>query len=252
MAGGDGDVVAEVVGRRDLDVTAGDHLANDVRSGGEIGEGVDAGAARDCLWIAGLEDAGVVQVDVHHHVANAVAVGDVDDGAGDRGGHDGSGALIAEVGVGGRLPGGQRDMIAKAVGGQSLLVAAGENLSNEVSAGAQTREGVNARGVGRGFEIAGFEDSSIGGIDVDADVGDAQLAGILFTVAVGVIENGPGDGPTGRRRRRRYDCRALIAEIDVGRRLIGGEGDMVAESQGWESLLVAAGQNLANEVSAGG
>jgi hypothetical protein len=141
-------------------------------------------------------------------------------------------------------------VIAVSQGRESLLVAAGENLSDDVSAGAQAGECVDARGVGGGFQIAGLEDAGVGGIDVDADVGDTQLAGILFAVAVGVVENGAGDGTAGGGGR--YDCRAFIAEIDVGRRLIGGEGDVVAVSKGRECLLVAAGENLANEVSAGG
>jgi hypothetical protein len=65
-------------------------LPNDVSSGGEVGESVNAIGAGGNFRIAGLEDAGVVQVDVKDDAGYAGIVGDVEDGAGDRGEHDGS------------------------------------------------------------------------------------------------------------------------------------------------------------------
>ena len=93
LAGGEGDVIAKVVGGGDLIVAGGEDLADDVGSGDEAGEGIVAGGVGGGFWIAGFEGAGIGGVDVDGDAGDsafagvelAVAVGVVEDDAEDGG-----------------------------------------------------------------------------------------------------------------------------------------------------------------------
>src|ERR1700733_2101498 len=82
----------------------------------------------------------------------------VDDGSdlGDR--------LVAKVGGGHDLSGGQSDAVGAR--GSRLLVAAGENLANDVRSSRQSGEGVVAGCVGRGFNITDLEGAGVAHINV--------------------------------------------------------------------------------------
>src|ERR1700722_12986559 len=100
--------------------------------------------------------------------------------------------LIAEVGGGHDLSGGQSDAVGAR--GSRLLVAAWENLANDIRSSRQSGEGVVAGGVCGGFNIADFERAGVAHINVDRDIGDTEFTGVLFAIAVGVVEDRPGDG----------------------------------------------------------
>ena len=99
LAGGEGDVLAEVFGWEGLGPAGGGDDADDVGAGGEVGEGEVAGGVGGGLGIGVLESAAVGEVDVDGPageaefagVLDAVGVGVVEDFAGDGGGGGGSG-----------------------------------------------------------------------------------------------------------------------------------------------------------------
>ena len=102
--------------------------------------------------------------------------------------------FVTEIGAGGGLPAGYGYVITKAVGWRGLLVAGGKNLSNDVSSGGESAETVDAGKVSGGFWIAGLENAGVVQIDVKNDSADTQFTGILNAIAVGIVENGAGDG----------------------------------------------------------
>jgi len=91
-------------------------------------------------------------------------------------------------------------------------------LADDVGAGGQAEQRVAAGGIGLGGRVAGHVVADASHVDVDLDVGQSDLAVVLDTVAVGVIENGAGDGDGG----------GMVAEILSTQDLSGGDGYVLA------------------------
>ena len=107
----------------------------------------------------------------------------------------------------------------------SLLPAIGCLGANHIAACGKARETVMAIAVGAGQDVARVIRAVVVVIDVDVPEWGGRFAGIPRSIAVAVVEEGPGDGALLDGRRTLND-----AKIDVRGALPGSDGEDLRSS----------------------
>jgi hypothetical protein len=127
------------------------------------------------------------------------------------------------------LPGGDGHVAAETIDGGRLNVVRGPDLANDVVSRSQARQRVGAGGAGHGSRVAGNEVADVAEVQVDLDACKTGLAVVLDAVAVGVVEDGAGDGGS-------RGGGGLVTKVLSGEGLSRGNGHVAAQAAAWGRL----------------